>query len=143
MAIDSDADNSRHDNEALEGRLLVVQADERCFAVVRDAERLLAVEDLDHDRRLGTLRGELTSFPVDSSHVLFAGAQHLERLDRVVIEQPPVPPETCRVKNHVWLSVPRPFLHGMQVTVSWRDEHGAELGRRTTAVPVPPVHGSD
>ena len=119
-----------------------MQASERCFAVTRDADGLLAVEDLDHDRRLGTLRGDLTSFLVDGSHVLFAGAQHLKRLDHVIIEQPPsVPPETCRVKNHVWLSVPRPFFHGLHVTVSWRDEQGAELWQRTTRVPVPPAHG--
>ena len=69
--------------------------------------------------------------------MLFAGAQHLKRLDHVVIEQPRVVPETCRVRNHVWLSVPRPFFQGLHVTVSWRDEHGAELWQHTTRVPVP------
>lgn len=125
----------------LERRLLVMQANERRFAVVRGTDRRFAVEDLDHDRRLGTLRGDLDSFRVDGSRVLFAGLQRLKRLDHVVIEQASVPPETCRVKNHVWLSRLRPSFHGLQVTVSWRDEHGEELWRHTTRVPAPPVYG--
>jgi hypothetical protein len=123
---------------------------QRRFAVVEIYQGATAVDDLDENRRLGELRGDLTSVPVrigDVMHVIFAGQRFdALRTEQVVIEQPPNVPEVCRVRNGVWISNPRPLVAGMRISASFREADGSEWWRYDSPpLPpdgtLPPVHG--
>ena len=132
--------------------LLVIQAPEsnRRFAVVEIDKGATAVDDLDEHRRLGELRGDITSLPVEIGgvmHVIFAGERFdALRTEQVVIEQQPLVPEVCRVRNRFWMSNPRPLVAGMRISASFRDAGGDEWWRYDSPpLPpdgaLPPVHG--
>lgn len=120
-------------------RLYVVTgAAGRRFAVARERGKTYVVDDLDENRRLGEIVGDLMPFVVDigTPHLVFAGPQTRGHQE-VVIEshdgREPRPPQTCRVRNGVWLSFPEPFTPGMRIAATWYGDDGRELFRRESA----------
>lgn len=100
------------------------------------------LDDLDEGKTLGEANATLTPFVIDiagAPFVVFAGPQEERDHAVTVIEMPtdaaghgsPYP-----INNGVWMSFPKPFTPGMQITARWEDRGGRELFRLTS----PPLH---
>jgi hypothetical protein len=80
----------------------------------------------DGDRELGPVNADLHPFLIDldGEQIVFAGPQHAFTVIVGPEDEHPYP-----VKNGAWVSHPRPFEGGMQVTGIWQDKDGRELFR--------------
>jgi hypothetical protein len=116
----------------MEPLLIVNTADDRTLTVARRLDGGLVVHE--GDRELAEIRGDVTPFLFDGS-IALAGAVDGPEAHSVMIAGPDVL-DYCRICDRVWMSFPRPFTPGMQITATWRAEDGRELFR----IESPPLH---